>query len=48
MIYQGTSASESVNCNKLWYSQELTEAEQTEKSKLRECVEADMTYIEVM
>lgn len=47
MIQQRTSSSKCVTCNKLWYSQELVETRQTEKSKLREYVESDMTYIEV-
>lgn len=47
MIQQRTSSSKSVTCNKLWCSQELVEIRQTEKSKLREYVESDMTYIEV-
>lgn len=47
MIQQRTSSSKSVTCNKLWCSQELVETRQTEKSKLREHVQSDMTYIEV-
>lgn len=46
-IQQRTSSSKSVTCNKLWCSQELVETRQTEKSKLREYVESDVTYIEV-
>lgn len=48
MTEQRTSSSKSVTCNKLWCSQELTETRQTEKSRLKEYVELDMTYIEVM
>lgn len=47
MIQQRTSSSKSVTCNILRCSQELVETRQTEKSKLREYVESDMTYIEV-
>jgi len=48
MTQQRTSSSKSVIGNKLWCRQELTETRQAEKSKLKEYVELDMTYIEVM
>lgn len=42
-----SSSSKPVTCNKLCCSQELTETRQTKKSKLKEYVELNMTYVEL-